>query len=495
MVACLERTVGNAEFHQIMDFLTSSPIHYALTVSPTIYASYIEQFWLTKSKTVNDMKQIHAKVDGKTMVISKSSVRSDLYFNDEDEPFNDVYVTPAHTKKIFTNMKRQNKDFSRTITPLFDTMLVPPVVEGEGSGQPSEPQPPSSTAPPEQVLAAVSQPQKTHIPRRTKRGRDTEIPQSSGPPKRLVMRLSIQKRMTEWELVQVVDPGAMLPHWGIQMLKLDDLMDFVPLTPHDSPLSGGHTSGSDKGSGETEVFDYTTAVEKDVNVVEPVSTAGDAVNTASVIPDVSAAGPSTSTVGDIFEDEMTTIADTLMAIMSTRPRTTLVVIHNVKEEPRRATPLPIVQSQDKEQVQFEREQMIAREKVAEQEARDAAVIEQMEDVQARMDADRFFAAQRTEQIRSKPPTRAQLRNKMATYLKHMGKYTHNQLKSKNFEEIQMLYEREQKWINDFVPMDYEVVNDSEHQAESSKKRSRADHDKVSVKKQKLKEDDAVKRGT
>nr|GEX84523.1 putative ribonuclease H-like domain-containing protein [Tanacetum cinerariifolium] len=62
------RTDGNAEFHQIVDFLTSSPIYYALTISPTIYAFYIEQFWaIAKSKTVNDVKQIHAKVDGKTV--------------------------------------------------------------------------------------------------------------------------------------------------------------------------------------------------------------------------------------------------------------------------------------------------------------------------------------------------------------------------------------------------------------------------------------------
>ncbi|GJR68850.1 putative ribonuclease H-like domain-containing protein [Tanacetum coccineum] len=133
MVACLERTDGNAEFHQIVDFFTTSSIQYALIF------------------------------DGKTVVISESSMRSDLHFNDEDgmlrnldptskiflmyprflqlflnnqidlaEPFNDVYVTPVHTKKIFTNMKRQNKDFSGTVTPLFASMLVPQVVEGEG---------------------------------------------------------------------------------------------------------------------------------------------------------------------------------------------------------------------------------------------------------------------------------------------------------------------------------------------------------------------------
>ncbi|GJT92915.1 hypothetical protein Tco_1081760 [Tanacetum coccineum] len=49
------------------------------TVSPTIYASYIEQFSNTAtSKTVNSLKQIHAVVDDKAVVISESSVRNDL---------------------------------------------------------------------------------------------------------------------------------------------------------------------------------------------------------------------------------------------------------------------------------------------------------------------------------------------------------------------------------------------------------------------------------
>nr|GFA75314.1 hypothetical protein [Tanacetum cinerariifolium] len=52
-------------------------------------------------------------------------------------------------------MKRQNKDFSGTVTPLFATMLVPPVVKGEGSGQSSKPQLPSLTAPLEHDLATV----------------------------------------------------------------------------------------------------------------------------------------------------------------------------------------------------------------------------------------------------------------------------------------------------------------------------------------------------
>ncbi|GKC75319.1 hypothetical protein Tco_1126093, partial [Tanacetum coccineum] len=85
MVACLEKTEENAKFHQIVDFLSTCSIDYALNVSPTIYASYIEQFWNTAtSKTANLVKQIHAIVDGKVVVISESAVRSELFFNDED---------------------------------------------------------------------------------------------------------------------------------------------------------------------------------------------------------------------------------------------------------------------------------------------------------------------------------------------------------------------------------------------------------------------------
>ncbi|GKF00154.1 hypothetical protein Tco_0023504 [Tanacetum coccineum] len=53
-------------------------------------------------------------------------------------------------------------------------------------------------------------------------------------------------------------------------------------------------------------------------------------------------------------------------------------------------------------------------------------------------------------------------NRMITYLKHMGKYTHQQLKHKNFEEVQKLYEREKKWIDDFKPIDNDKEdNDAE----------------------------------
>ncbi|GKD66995.1 hypothetical protein Tco_1309103, partial [Tanacetum coccineum] len=36
----------------------------------------------------------------------------------------EVYVTPSHTKKVFANIKRSRKGFSRRVTPLFPTMMI-----------------------------------------------------------------------------------------------------------------------------------------------------------------------------------------------------------------------------------------------------------------------------------------------------------------------------------------------------------------------------------
>ncbi|GJZ43542.1 ribonuclease H-like domain-containing protein [Tanacetum coccineum] len=50
-----------------------------------------------------------------------------------------IFVNPFHTKKVLANMKRPGKDFSRKITPLFDTMMVQPSEEvGEDLDHPTD---------------------------------------------------------------------------------------------------------------------------------------------------------------------------------------------------------------------------------------------------------------------------------------------------------------------------------------------------------------------
>ncbi|GJS57461.1 hypothetical protein Tco_0652245 [Tanacetum coccineum] len=87
-----------------------------------------------------------------------------------------IYVTPSHTKKIFANMKRQVKDFSSRVTPLFPTMVVQAQeVMGEGLEMPTDPHyTPIITQP------SSSQPQKKQKSRRPKK-KDTRVSQPSDP--------------------------------------------------------------------------------------------------------------------------------------------------------------------------------------------------------------------------------------------------------------------------------------------------------------------------
>ncbi|GKE00691.1 hypothetical protein Tco_1388674 [Tanacetum coccineum] len=86
MVAYLQKSEGSEGFHQIIDFLTTSHIRYALTESPTLYVSLIEQFWQTTfaSTLENGDIEITATIDRKVKVVSKASIRRHLKLKDFD---------------------------------------------------------------------------------------------------------------------------------------------------------------------------------------------------------------------------------------------------------------------------------------------------------------------------------------------------------------------------------------------------------------------------
>ncbi|GJR82684.1 hypothetical protein Tco_0153469 [Tanacetum coccineum] len=90
MVAYLEKTDGNTKFYKIIDFLTRSSIYYALTVSPVVFTTFVEQFWMSaKSKIINNVRYITAKVAGKPVNISKSSIRKGSGGNPGGQSSND----------------------------------------------------------------------------------------------------------------------------------------------------------------------------------------------------------------------------------------------------------------------------------------------------------------------------------------------------------------------------------------------------------------------
>ncbi|GJV39119.1 hypothetical protein Tco_1417559 [Tanacetum coccineum] len=416
--------------------------------------------------------------------------------------------------------------------------LIFDVAEGEGSRHPSEPQPPHSIAQPTNEeptpTVASSSHKKTQTPRQALK-EVIELPQTSEP----ISNVPDEAVYEEWDDREIGTSGSPRCQEAMGGSNAQIRSKKVPTQSYDSPLPRVNTLGSDEGS--MTLHELTVMCTQLSNKVESLETElkqtkqtygaaftklikkGRKINEIDQDPDITLVQHDAEIQGlhgqeMEFETEVSTskdisIVDTLVAIMSTRPRTTSVVIRDVEKEPRRATPIPIVQSQDKgkgkmvepeptlknpikaqiqrdaeiaqglfeeEQAQFEREQRIARERATEQEAKDATLIEQMEDIQARMDADellaerlqqeereqftieeksrmlvemiaerkRFFAAQRAEQIRNKPTTRK-------------------------------LYEREQKWINDFVPIDSEVVKDNRKEDDDEKEALRVYLDIIS----------------
>ncbi|GJR97011.1 hypothetical protein Tco_0269185 [Tanacetum coccineum] len=85
MIACVEKTERNADFHDVIDFLTGCDVNYALLVSPDVIQQWIKQFWNTaKVRMINEVIHIEAKVAGKKILVLEASVRTDLMFHDED---------------------------------------------------------------------------------------------------------------------------------------------------------------------------------------------------------------------------------------------------------------------------------------------------------------------------------------------------------------------------------------------------------------------------
>ncbi|GJS80939.1 hypothetical protein Tco_0747480 [Tanacetum coccineum] len=372
MVAYLERTDRNADIHEIVDFLTTSLIYYALTVCPTIYASYIKQFWnTTHSQTVNYVKQINATVDGKTVVISESSVRSDLHFNDEDEQIPVTESSSPQNTQTPRQALQEDTQLPQTSVPIPN--VVDGVVFKEWDG----------------IVEISSGDRPRGYTLRSDEGRPDlhELMAICTKLSDRVLDLEKEKDAQAMEILKLKNRIKKLERKAKSSIPPPKRKLYKQVDSSDDSLGEVNASKqgrndnnktedfnlSNKGSGGTKVFDDTTTAKKDVNAAEPVSTASDAITAASVIPDTNIVGPSNVSV----------------AGPSTKQR-------------------------------------ITRERAAEQEAKDAALIAEFDNVQARIEADALLAVD-----------------------------THSQLKNKSLDEIQKLYEREQKWINDFVPMDSE----------------------------------------
>nr|GEY48933.1 ribonuclease H-like domain-containing protein [Tanacetum cinerariifolium] len=94
---------------------------------------------------------------------------------------------------------------------------------------------------------------------------------------------------------------------------------------------------------------------------------------------------------------------------------------------------------------------------------------------------KFFAAKRVEEKRNKPPTQAQQRKIMSTYLKNMEGKKLKDMKNKYFDSIQKIFDRAFKRVNIFVDYKTKLV-------EGSSKREGTELEQESSKRQKIDDD-------
>ncbi|GJU92299.1 hypothetical protein Tco_1304722 [Tanacetum coccineum] len=94
---------------------------------------------------------------------------------------------------------------------------------------------------------------------------------------------------------------------------------------------------------------------------------------------------------------------------------------------------------------------------------------------------KHFAAKSAEEKRNKPPTQAQQRKIMCTYLKNMEGKKLKDLKNKSFDSIQKMFDKAFKRVNTFVDFRTDLV-------EGSSKRAGEELEQESTKKQKVDED-------
>ncbi|GJZ95634.1 hypothetical protein Tco_0667968 [Tanacetum coccineum] len=207
MVAYLKKPTGSEGFQEIVDFLNGSHIRYALTTNPTIYVSLIEKFWQTATvKTVdNGEQEITATVDGKEFTVTEASVRRHLQLADVE------------------------------------------AAVGEGSGHPSEPRPPPSTAQPtnEEPIPTIvsSSHQKTQIPRQALK-EVNKLPQTSEP----IPNVPNKAVYEEWDDRVIGTDGSPRCQEAIEGSIAQTRSKKVPTQSYDSPLPRVNTLGSDEGS-------------------------------------------------------------------------------------------------------------------------------------------------------------------------------------------------------------------------------------------------------
>ncbi|GJY38181.1 hypothetical protein Tco_0424545 [Tanacetum coccineum] len=532
VVAFLEKPEESDGFAEIIDFLKANSVYYALTINPIIYTSCIEQFWATaKVQTVNGVRQLQALVDKKRVIVTESSIKRDLHFDDaeaseevgEDSdhlidstqiPIIDQPSSSSKLKKKQLSKKAQRQEAE---VPQDETEHEESVPTPSNDPQPSGEDNMHLTD--LMVLYTKLQTQDLDL----EKAKDAQAKEIAALKKR-IQRLKRKKMSRPTGLNRIKKVGM--------SRRVESSEDQESLgAPEDAFKQGRSIADIDDDVEDDEILMEAKVDGNDEHSTKPDdSTAGEAVSTASVedsvVPTTIEEITLAQTLIQIKAAKPKVVTTAATTTTTTRPKARGVVVQEPSEfrVPQETQPSsskdkgkgimiePEVPLKRKDQIALDEQnardiqakldaKLLEEQKLARKQEEEAniALIESWENTQAMMEADRLlaerlqskereeltdeekgklfmeliekrrkhFAALRAQEKRNRPPTKAQKRTQMSTYLKHMGGYTYKQLKGKSFDEIQKLFDKEIKRVNTFVAMGSEVQESKEKKVEGS----------------------------
>ncbi|GJV20971.1 reverse transcriptase domain-containing protein [Tanacetum coccineum] len=343
-----------------------------------------------------------------------------------------IFVNPFLTKKVFANMKRAGKDFSGRITPLFDTMMVQPVEEmGEDSDHPTD-----ST-----LIHIIDQPSSFSQPKKDKSSKkahrheaevpqyEAEVPQDEAEHEESVPTPSNDPQPTSEDSMQLTELMVLCTKLQTQVLDLQKANDaqakeidalkkrIQRVESSEDQESLGVPGDASKQGRSIEDID----ADVDVSLVDETQERqnDDLMFYFGVLEDdvmhmeakIKAAKPKV----------VTTAATTAT---TTRPKDKGVVVQEPKEQKlarkqEEEANIALIESWENTQAIMEADRLLA-ERLQTKERKELTDEEKAKLFMELMEKRRkHFAALRAQEKRNIPPTKAQKRTQMSTYLKHM----------------------------------------------------------------------------
>ncbi|GJX96145.1 hypothetical protein Tco_0351943 [Tanacetum coccineum] len=373
---------------------------------------------------------------------------------DELPTHKEKYDAPFHTKKVFANIRRIGKDFSGRVTPLFPTMVTqtkatpnePSSLGTSSGGGPRCQETIGDTSAHTRYERVSKMSNDSLLARVTKNTHKAEVVDLRKRVKNLekknMSRTHKLKRLYKVGLTARVQESSEIT---LVSTTHDDVDEHVDDTIVDNIVEDVIE--------EEVVEDIITA-----KLIVDVSTAGDQEVSAVNVP-VSAAAPIITTAQPT---EATKTFKITTAPKDKRKGKAIMI-----EEPEMPNKRKVQERLDKEyakklQAEIDEENRLEREKSQHK-------VEQLQLTNAEkaklfmelMEKRRkFFAIKRVEEKRNKPPTKAQQRNIMCTYLKNMEGWKPKSLKNKSFADIQKLFDIDMKRVNTFVDYMTKLVVES-----------------------------------